>query len=208
MQAMTRYGWLLLAAPLLGQSSYPRHNFTFGAGAGLPRGDLVAYFSDSPAIAVSYGYRFHPNFQLDLGLDTVFHAAGVKDYYQSALGTHRIRDYQFMVPMGARAVLPLAGGRFLFGGGGGGAYMRYSERLHQPSDYYQIDCPVCASRDGWGYYGLLNAAAFVDRAKHFRVGVTSKVYRGHTNGEALGGAPPLKTRDHWVHLYAEFGLSF
>ena len=206
--AMLRYVVSLLAIPLLGQSWYPKHNFTFGAGVGRPRGDLVSYFSDSPAVAVGYGYRFHPNLQIDVGLDTVFHAAGVKDFYESGFGAHRIRDYQFMVPMGGRAILPLAGGRLLFAGGGGGAYMRYSERIYQPSDYYQIDCPVCASRDGWGYYGLLSATAFVDRAKHFRLGVTSKVYRGHTDGEPLGSAPGARTRDRWINVYGEFGFSF
>jgi len=86
--------------------------------------------------------------------------------------------------------------------------MRYAELLRQPSEDFRIDCPVCAARDGWGYYGLADVSVYLDRRQHFRVGAVSKVYRGHTQGDALGAAPPVRTRDHWINTYAQFGFSF
>ena len=199
---------LLLSAGLAAEMRYPRHNINLGIGAGQPRGDLRGYFLDRVGLNVGYGYRFHPYFQADFGLDTIFGSAGVKDYLSTSLGELRIRDYQFLLPMGGRAIAPLAGGRLLLSAGVGGAYMRYGERVRQPSQYYRVDCPVCASRSGWGYYGLLGASAFLDRYQHFRLGVTSRVYRGHTEGDPLGPVPGLRTRDHWINIFGEFGVSF
>jgi len=206
---MKRVCWLVaLGGCLWAQTGYPRHNITFGAGGASPRAALRAYFATRPAITLSYGYRFLRNFQVETGLDTVFGAAGVKDFYDSPIGPLRIRDYQFLVPFGARAILPLAGERLLVFGGAGGAYLRYSELIHQPSDYFRIDCPVCASRSGWGYYAVTGLSVFLDQARHFRTGASAKMYRGHTQGDPLGAAPGLRTRDHWLQLYGEFGLSF
>lgn len=201
---------LLLAAvsTLLGQPHYPRHNISFGAGGASPRAALRSYLQTRPAITLSYGYRFVRNLQADVGLDTVFGAAGVRDFFQSPLGPLRIRDYQFLIPFGGRAVLPMAGERLLAFGGAGGAYLRYSELIRQPSDYLRVDCPVCGSRSGWGYYALAGAAVFVDRGRHFRTGVTAKMYRGHTEGDPLGVVPGVRTRDHWLQIYGEFGVSF
>lgn len=201
---------LLLAAAsvLLGQSYYPRHNISFGAGGASPRAALRGYLQTRPAITLSYGYRFLRNFQADVGLDTVFGAAGVRDFFQSPLGPLRIRDYQFLIPFGGRAVLPAAGERLLAFGGAGGAYLRYSELIRQPSDYLRVDCPVCGSRSGWGYYALAGVAVFMDRGRHFRTGITTKMYRGHTEGDPLGAIPGIRTHDQWLQIYGEFGLSF
>jgi hypothetical protein len=200
----------LAAVGLHGQDYYTRHNFTFGVGAAQPRGELRSLFADSPVVNVGYGYRFYRYFQADIGLDTAFGAAGVRDFLSTAFGDLRIRDYQFMLPMGGRVVVPFAGERFQFHAGGGGAYLRYTERIRQPFQYsgYRIDCAVCSSRDGWGYYALLGANVALDRYRHFRLGVSSKVYRGHTDGDPLGAVPPLRTRDHWVNIVGEFGFSF
>jgi hypothetical protein len=86
--------------------------------------------------------------------------------------------------------------------------MRYTELLRQPSDYFRIDCRVCNSRYGWGYYGLLGASFAFDSRQRFRLGVTAKVYQGHTDGDPLGFIPPLRTRDRWVNIFGEFGVSF
>jgi hypothetical protein len=141
-------------------------------------------------------------------LDVAFGAAGINDYLNTGIGYSRIRDRQYFVPFGGRVILPLAHERFLVSGGAGGAYMRYGEFLRQPSDYYHIDCPYCASRDGWGWYALVNVSGFIDRGHHFRVGVTGKTYRGHTSGEPLGGVPGFETKDQWLMLMGEFGFSF
>jgi len=201
---------ILAAAPLslFAQSDYPHHNFTFGVGTGQPRGDLRDVFRNRPAITAGYGYRFQRYFQADLGFETVFGAAGVHDYLETGFGALRIRDVQYFLPVGGRAILPLAAERVLISGGGGGAYIRYSERLRQPGEDFHIDCVVCGSRDGWAYYALADVSAYVDRGRHIRVGVVSKVYRGHTDGEPLGAIPGMRTRDHWINTYAQVGFSF
>lgn len=202
---------LVIAAasvPLLAQSWYPRNTASLGIGAGQPRAELAGSFGDSPGLALHVGHRLHRNLQADIGLDALFGAAGIRDYLPSEFGNLRIRDYQFLVPVGLRAVLPLDRGRFLISAGGGGAYMRYTELLHQPSDYFRIDCDVCNSRHGWGYYGLVAASFALDRHQRFRVGVTSRIYQGHTDGDPLGLIPSLRTRDRWVNVFADFGVSF
>jgi len=187
---------------------YPRHNFTFGAGAASPRAELSGLFVDRPGISIAYGYRFERFLQADIGLDTVFGAGQIRDWLETPLGPSRIRDYQFFLPLGGRGILPLAAGRLLISGGGGGAYLRYTELLHQLSDYVRLECPVCNARSGWGYYTLVSAEAFLDRGHHFRLGATGKVYRAHTEGDQLGAVPGLRTRDHWVHIFGQVGFSF
>lgn len=197
-----------VAVPVLGQSWYPQHTFSFGAGAGRPRADLAGPFGDSPLIAIGYGYRFHRYLQADVGMDAVIGAAKVRDFLTTGFGDLRIRDYQFLIPFGARVVLPLEGGRLLVSGGGGGVHLRYTELLSQPSEFFRVDCRVCSSRNGWGYYGLVGAGVVLDRAQHFRLGVTSKVYQGHTDGDPLGFVPGIRTKDRWVNVFGEFGFSF
>lgn len=199
---------LAVPADLLAQSDYPHHNLTFGVGAAQPRGELNGLFLNRPGISVGYSYRFQRYFQVDAGFETVFGSADVHDYLDTGIGPLRIRDYQFFFPFGGRAILPLARGRLLLSGGGGGAYMRYSELLHQPSEDFHLDCPVCSTRDGWGYYALAAVSAYFDRAQHFSLGVTSRIYRGHTQGDALAAVPAIRTRDHWINTYAQFGFSF
>jgi len=198
---------VISAASLAGQY-YPRHNFTLGVGGASPRGALRDLFRTRPAIAVSYGYRFLPYLQAEAGLDTVFGAGGVRDFLETSFGPIRIRDFQFLVPFGGRAILPVFRGRLLLFGGGGGAYLRYTELLRQPSSYFRIDCPVCGSRSGWGYYALSGFNGFLDRGRHFRSGITVKVYRGHTEGDPLGFVPGVRTRDRWLQIFGELGFSF
>lgn len=199
---------LLVTGLLNAQPYYRRHYFTLGGGAGLPRGDLNAVFNDSFGLNVNYGYRFVRYFQADVGLDTLFGAAGVRDFLDTSFGPRRIRDYQFFVPFGGRAILPLAGDRLLIYGSGGGAYMRYTELLSQPSDFFRIDCPVCTARSGWGYYAGFGFSAAVDRGQFIRIGAGTRVYRGHTDGEPIGAAPALRTKDRWVRLMAQVSFSF
>jgi len=176
-------------------------------GAADPKSDLSPYYAIKPAIAIGYGYRFLRYLQADVGLDMVFGAAHVRDYLNTGFGPLRIKDRQYFVPFGGRAILPLAHGRLLISGGGGGAYMRYAELLHQPSYSYRVDCPVCLSRDGWGYYALADVTGFLDRGQHFRVGVQAKSYRGDTEGDSLGGVP-VRTNDHWLNILGILGFSF
>ena len=153
---------------MFGQEYY-RHNVTVSLGAAMPRGELRNLFSDSFLAGVEYGYRFHRNFQLDAGFDSVFGAAGVNDWLPTAFGNLRIRDYQSFVPFGGRVILPLLNERVNIYGGLGGVYMRYSERIKQPFQYsdIRIPCDVCAARDGFGYYGIFGGSYALDSGRHF-----------------------------------------
>ncbi|MFN7925691.1 MAG: outer membrane beta-barrel protein [Bryobacteraceae bacterium] len=199
----------ILAIPAAAQPRYPRNHVFVGGGGGLPQGELQPYLATSPLVRWGYGYRFHRNFQADVGMDIIFHAASVKAYYQTQVGDLRIKDYQYLVPMGGRAILPV-GRRVEIHGGGGGAYLRYSERVRQPfgNSGYRIDCPVCASRSGWGYYGMGGLSVALDRYQQFRLGFSSRVFRAATSGDALGSLPGIRTKDMWVNTAAEFSFVF
>jgi hypothetical protein len=108
--------------------------------------------------------------------------------------------------MGGRAILPIK--QAWISGGGGAAWLRYSEYLSQPSEDFRIDCPPCRSRSGWGYYGMVNVGTFVDHARRFRIAATAKMYRAHTDGDRFGDLPGFRTRDRWLLLGGEFGFSF
>jgi hypothetical protein len=71
-----------------------------------------------------------------------------------------------------------------------------------------LECTACRARSGWGYYALLGGSVALDRAQHFRLGVTSRVYRGTTEGDPFGPLPPVQTKDHWVNTAAEFTFAF
>ena len=201
--------WLLVAvSPLAAQTRWPKHYATFGVGAGLPGGALSGLFNDRPGISVNYGYRFMRYVQADVGLDTVFGAAGVRQFLLTDLGYVRIRDFQWLIPFGGRLVLPVKAGRLLLSAGGGGAYMRYSERLQQPSSYYRFTCTTCNARSGWGNYALASASVALDHYQRFRAGVTSKFYRGHTDGAAVGALPAAETLDRWVNLFVDVTVTF
>ena len=199
---------LVLAAPLMAQTHYQKNYVTLGAGAGLPSGELSGLFRNVGGIGVGYGYRFQKNLQADFGFETLFGAAGVRDFLNTDVGYARIGDRQYFLPFGGRAILPLGEGRVLLSLGGGGAYLRYSERLKQPSSYYRIECPDCASRGGWGAYALASASYAIDHFQMFRLGVTAKAYRARTDGGALGLVSAGETRDRWLSLFANFTVSF
>lgn len=210
--AMKPFFWL---APLTAfaviapaQDWYPRHNFDFGVGVGVPRADLETAFDPKIGVGVNYGYRFHRYFQADIGFDTIFGAGNIREFVDTGLGYRRLRDYQYMLPLGGRTIIPLFGGRLLLHAGGGGAYMRYQEQISQPSQYFRIDCPYCSARSGWGYYATAGFRVALDQAGHFWLGASPRVYRGHTNGQGLGNVPAMRTRDEWVNVMAEFGFSF
>src|SRR5689334_22995879 len=112
----------VVLVPLWAQDYYPHHNFTFGAGAQRPRGDIGSLLEDSGGIGVGYGYRFHRYFQADIGLDVMFGAARVRDFLNTGIGDVRIKDREYFPSFGGRAIIPLARGRFLVSGGAGGTW--------------------------------------------------------------------------------------
>ena len=200
----------LAVASLASAQGYRKHNLTVNGLAGLPRGDLREVFSPSGGIGGHYGYRFHPYFQLEAGYETLFGAARIRDFVPTAFGSLRIRDYQQFLPFGGRVIVPLKGDRVQLHAGVGGAYFRYSERIRQPfrNSGFTFDCPECALRDGVGYYGLVGANFALDAAQNFRLGFGSRLYRGATSGDPLGGVPGRETADRWISIYGSFGFSF
>jgi hypothetical protein len=210
-RALGILGLLAVAVPAPAQTYYYRkHAVTLGMGAALPRADLNDAFSDAFTLNVAYGYRFHPWFQADIGFDTAFGSADVYAFIDTPYGPLKIRDYQHFLPMGGRVVVPLAQEKVLLSAGGGGVYMRYSERVRQPyADWgYQFDCWACNTRDGWGYYALVGGSVALDQARMFRIGATGKVYRGETEGPSFGNVPFGRTRDHWIVISGDFSVNF
>jgi hypothetical protein len=196
------------AVQLAAADWYARNVVSIGGAAARPRGQIVPGLGDSPAFSFSYAHRFLPNFQVEGGLDSVFGAAGVRDYLDTAFGPLRIRDYQFIVPFGGRAVIPFASRRAELTAGGGGAYFNYREGLRQPSEYFHVECPPCRARGGWGYYGAVGLSAALDRRGVFWFGASAKMYRGHTDGDPLGDLAGVRTRDRWLMLGGEFSVRF
>jgi hypothetical protein len=199
---------LAAVAPLAAQDYFPHHNLTIGTGVARPRGDLGGALEDAPGFSIAYGYRFQRYLQADVGFDSVFGAAQVRDFQDTGLGPLKISDREYFLPFGGRAIAPLGRGRVLLSAGGGGVWMKYHERLSQPGENLHIECPSCMSRSGWGYYGLANASVFLDSGHHFRVGGTARLIRGNTEGDPLGFLRRFETRDHWLTLGGEFGFSF
>jgi hypothetical protein len=83
--------------------------------------------------------------------------------------------------------------------------MRYTELLHQPSEYFSIDCPVCLARDGWSSYVLLGGDMALGHG--LRLGAFGRIYDGHTSGASVGTVPPVKTNDRWVNTYLTLAFS-
>lgn len=197
------------ATTLSAQDYYGKYNFTLGAGAAVPQQDLDNAFTPAPVVNFNFGYRFARNFQADIGFDTVFGAADIRTFTRTDIGTLEINDRQYFFPVGGRVVVPFGeSGRNEFYAGGGGAYMRYSEVIRQPSDFFRIPCDVCSRRAGWGGYGLVGFRSSINRGRNLWVGVTTKVYRGRTDGEQFGEVPPMRTQDRWLMVQGEFSFAF
>jgi hypothetical protein len=198
---------IAVTAAALSAQPFPRHHINGGLGIAIPQRDLHPYFKNAISWSFGYGYRPARNFQFDVGLDSSYHAANVNDYLSSTqFGPVRIRDFQFFLPVGGRAVIPA--GRVQFYAGGGIAYLRYTELLRQPSEWVRLECPVCAARDGVGGYALLGGDVAINRARNVRLGVVSRVYMGKTDGRGLGALPGIRTDDRWWNSYLTLSFSF
>ena len=144
----------------LGAQQFPHHNFTLGVGGANPQAQLSQFMQSAPGVSIGYGYRFARYFQADVGLDILFGAARIREFLTTDIGGFRIKDREYFLPLGGRVIVPVAQGRFLLSAGGGGAWMRYNERISQPSSYFRVDCPICTERSGWGYYAQLGGDWF------------------------------------------------
>jgi hypothetical protein len=184
-----------------------RNNFTVGLGPAIPIGSATGYLGAAPLVKFAYGYRFTRLFQADAGFQMAFGAARNQNAVQTDVGPVQGGDHEYMIPLGARVFMPLPFKRFEVSAGGGAAYLHYSETV--PSNgFYTPSCYSCASRGGWGGYGLGNVQYFLDDNHNFRVGATFQFISATTNGQPVGNIPGIPTTDHWVNLVFELGLSF
>jgi hypothetical protein len=203
---------LVVGGALFAQSSEEihHHNITVGGGAAAPVGNDTNYLSTAPAFSLGYGYRFNRWFQADAGFQMAFGAANNQNAEVTDFGTVQGGDHEFMIPLGGRVFIPLPFKRLEASVGGGGAYLHYSETA--PSGgyggYYTSQCYTCTSRGGWGGYGLGNVTYFLDSNHNFRLGVTAQYVAGSTNGQPVANIPAIKTTDHWMNTFVEFGMSF
>ncbi|MFZ5927451.1 MAG: outer membrane beta-barrel protein [Acidobacteriota bacterium] len=190
-----------------GKSWHPRHHFETGLGFAVPGKDLTTFYQSAFAWGFGYGYRPWKYFQIDLGYQGAYNAARVKDYiYNPSAGYLRIRDFQTYLPLGARVVAPVGGGRVEFYGGGGASYVRTAESLRQPNQWVRFECPDCVSRDGWGYYAMLGTGIALTQSQAVRLTAITRVYRAETSGPPIGANPAIFTREQWVNT--TFGLTF
>ncbi len=164
----------------------------------------------SPLLTLGFGYRPIQYLQADVGMDAIFHAAGVRGFQDTIIGRIKIRDNEILVPFGGRAILPLASRRIELFGGGGAAYLHYGESVEVPGsgDGSSFNCRTCRSRGGWGAYAIAGINVAVERSRRFWVGVESRLVHGKTNGDPLGAVPPLQTQDTWINTAAVFLVRF
>ncbi len=197
----------LPASAQWGKSWHPRHHFETGLGVAVPGKDLTTFYQSAVAWGFGYGYRPLKYFQVDLGYQGAYNAARVKDFiYNPSAGYLRIRDFQTYLPLGARVVAPVGGGRVEFYGGGGASYVRTAESLRQPNQWVRFECPDCVSRDGWGYYAMLGTGIALTQGQGVRLTAITRVYRAETSGPPIGANPAIFTREQWVNT--TFGLTF
>jgi hypothetical protein len=183
---------------------------SMGAGGAIPREDLASFMNTSPLLRVGFGYRPFRYLQADVGLDAIFHAAGVRGFQDTIIGRIRIRDNEILVPLGGRAILPLPGQRIELFGGGGATYLHYGETVEVPGAGTDsgFRCQTCKSRGGWGSYATAGVNVAVEGSRRFWVGVETRLFHGKTNGDPLGAVPPLETQDTWINTAAVFTVRF
>ena len=194
----------VMAVSLAAQDSFPRETLEIGGGAAVPAAGLSRYMSSSPMFRVAYGHRFHRYVQADAGLEIASGAAGVHTVERSSVGDITITDSELLATFGGRAVLPLAHDRLELHVGGGGAHLHYGEDASLPrgvktSGLFDVACPKCRSRGGWGHYGMAGAAVALDRRGRYWLGLDARLVRGTTSGQALGSIPKTRTKDQWIN---------
>jgi hypothetical protein len=199
----------LVTTAISAQPLARQFGFTIGAGGAIPREDLATFMTTSPLLRVGFGYRPIRYLQADVGMDAIFHAAGVRDFQDTIIGRIKIRDNEILVPFGGRAILPVGSRMELFGGGGA-AYLHYGESVDVPGagEDSGFKCRTCRSRGGWGTYATGGVNVALEGSRRFWLGVETKLFHGKTNGDPLGAVPPLETQDTWINTAAVFIVRF
>jgi hypothetical protein len=170
----------------------------------------------SGVLQFGYGYRPWKHFQADVSLTVVPRAAGINVPLQTTVGTFEVKDTEFILPFGGRAILPLLAGRMELFGGGGGTYLHYTEIAPTRLGYgcypsacvFDVACPFCVSRGGWGGYGTAGADVALDRRRRVWLGVETRFVKGTTSGELLGSGGTIKTKDQWLNMAMNVAYRF
>jgi hypothetical protein len=166
-----------------------RSTITFSGGWAHNNGNNCCGDS-APNAGFSYAYRLLPHLDLEACVDT---ALSLGSEARGASYDFKADDRLIWVPFGVRGVLPLRGGRVELSAGGGGAHEKYS--VGNPAQSVGF-----VSRDGWGGYAVLGAAFALDRARHFWVGSSPRLFFANAN---RGYA-----HDRWLVLNVGLGLRF
>jgi len=172
-------------------------------------GSIRPVFSSSGMFDLNFGYRVIKYLQLDSGIEFGGSVAGmnrqitVREVGGSRTETRTVKDQILMVPLGARAVVPLFSERLLIGIGGGGAYVRNYE-----SAGANVDCTSCRSRSGMGSYALGRIEYVAGRNRNFGFALNAR----YTQAKLSAGFLPVFTRnggrDTWLLLGGGISLRF
>ncbi|HYW46873.1 MAG TPA: hypothetical protein VE959_28660 [Bryobacteraceae bacterium] len=165
-----------------------QNRMTFSGGWSRQVGGYSLPKETATGLGLSYGYRIRPHVEVEAGVFAAFQPS------PDIQGAHYFLnpDDRFVwVPFGVRFIAPLYLGRIEFSGGGGGLYEKYS--VSNPDTGFGLQ-----SRDGWGGYFVASTALALDRAKHFWLGATPRLFL----------ANPGYARDRWFQLAGEFSFRF
>ena len=186
---MIRFFLLFAAAVCAFAQSESKNTLTFSGGLANNAGNTCCG-DTSPALGLTYSYRFLPHVALEAGVDSAI-ALGTE--IRGANYDAHIGDRMFWVPFGVRGILPLRHNRIELFVSAGGLYEKYYAA--NPFDSVGV-----VSRDGWGGYAALGASVALDRSRHFWLGGSSHFFFGNSNN---GYA-----HDRWVTTTADFSFRF
>ena len=166
----------------------PRHTVTLGFGVGSPQGRFAQYdrFLTRPALLMDYEFRLHRYFAADAGVDLVFRADNDQCFAPRGCPPPKPGGQAWLVPFGARVLVPVRSDSIELFVGGGGAKASY--------EYFQryLD-------NGWG--GQANAGFRIrfGASRRWHAGFLGRYYR-------IPNRSYLK--EQWFTLFGSAGVAF
>ncbi len=154
---------------------------TVGLGSARPTG--TSNLDSGTALELNFGYRYTRYIQADFGLETSFN----KDHrlFPGRMNTGASTATNFLVPAGARIIVPIGNGRIEPSFGLGGVY-RYDKR-------------ATLQQHQGGVYGLGSVSYALDSQQRHRVGVSLRYF----NIMSVGRPHP-----QWVNIFGEYTFSW
>jgi hypothetical protein len=140
-------------------------------------------FHNGPSFSGEYEFGLHRFVAANIGVENFL----LNFDTFSRFGTSTSRERVTLMPFGLRGIVPVAAGRVELFTGTGGAVLWSSE--------YNLAAGFEADKLLWHLNG--GARIAIDRAKHFRVGPTVRLYRD------LG-----RPTQQWVSVTADFSYRF